>query len=55
MALQLILELEGISDFAVELDGRVSCHGEDAVVGREGVVGDWVVEQVVNLGSSHRE
>lgn len=55
MALELVLELKGISDLAVELDARVSCHGEDAVVGREGVVGDWVVEQVVNLGSSHFE
>lgn len=33
MALELILELKGVSDLAVKLDGRVSCHGEDAVVG----------------------
>lgn len=53
MALELVLELEGVSDAAIELDGGVASHGEDAVVCREGVVGDGVVEKVVDLGSSH--
>lgn len=55
VALELILELKGVADLAVQLDRGVARHRQDAVVRRERVVGDWVVEQVVHLGSSHLE
>lgn len=53
MPLQLVLQPEGISSLAVQFDGRVSCDGQGRPVGGEGVVGDGVVEEVVDLWRSH--
>lgn len=53
MTLQLVLELERIASPAVELDGIVTGNSESLLIGREGVVGDWVVEEVVNFGVRH--
>lgn len=53
MALELILQLKGISNSVVKLDGRVPRNGEGLAVGRERVVGDRAVEKVVDFGSSH--
>ena len=50
---QLVLELEGIAHLPVELDGRVPSYGKGLVVRRERVVGNGVVEQVVDFGGSH--
>lgn len=44
MALQLVLELEGIADLAVQLDCVVAGNRQRFAVCREGVVGNWVVE-----------
>lgn len=53
VALQNVCQLESISSLAVQLDGRVPGNSQSCVVGRERVVGNGVVEQVVNFGSSH--
>ncbi len=53
VALELVLELEGGAGAAIELDGGVAGDGEGLVVGRERVVRDRVVEQVVHLGRRH--
>lgn len=53
MTFQLVFELEGIADLAVQLDSRVSCDGQRRSVGRKGVVGNGVVEEVVHFRSSH--
>lgn len=53
VAFQLILQLEGISDFTVQFDGRVLGHSQCLAISREGVVSDWAVEEVVNFGGSH--
>lgn len=53
MSLQLILELKSIASSSIKLNVGVSCHGQRLLVGREGVVGDGVVEEVVNFGSCH--
>lgn len=55
MSLELVLELEGIADSAVELDLGVAGNSQGLAIGREGVVGDGVVEEMVDLGSSHCE
>lgn len=53
VTLQHICQLESISSLAVQLNGRVAGNSQSCVVGRERVVGNGVVEQVVNFGSSH--
>lgn len=53
MALQHICQLESISSLAVQLNRRVSGNSQSCMVGRERVVGNGVVEKVVNFGSSH--
>lgn len=53
MPLQLVLQPEGIASLAIQLDGRISGDGQGRAVDGEGVVGDGVVEEVVDLGCSH--
>lgn len=55
MTLELILELEGIADSAVKLDLGIAGNGQGLAISRERVVGDGVVEEMVDLGSSHCE
>lgn len=53
MALQLLLELESISDPAVQLDIVLSRNGQGLAVLRERMVRNGVVEEVVDFGRSH--
>lgn len=53
MTLQLVLELKATTSAAIELDTGVSCDSQSLAVGRERVVGDWVVEKLVNLWGRH--
>jgi hypothetical protein len=55
VAAQLIFQSEAGAIGRVQLDRVVSSNGEGLAVGREGVVGDGVVEEVVDLRSSHGE
>jgi hypothetical protein len=55
MAFELVYELVRAADLGVELDRRVPGNGERLSVGREGMVGDGVVEEVVDLGGCHDE
>jgi hypothetical protein len=55
MAFKLVLQLESIADLTVELDSSVSGDSKDGVIGRERVVGDGVVEKVVDFGRGHDE
>jgi hypothetical protein len=56
VAAQLVVESKGFAVGRVQLDGIVSGDSECLAIGREGVVGDWVVEEVVNLrGGGHDE
>lgn len=53
MSLELITQLKGVSSLSVELDGGVAGNSERAAVGRERVVGNWVMEKMMNLGRRH--
>lgn len=53
VALELILELEGVANLAVEIDGRIAGNGQSLVVSGEGVIRDWTVEKVVNFRGDH--
>jgi len=53
MALQLVLELESTASTSIKLNARVSCNGQCLPIGREGVVSNRVVEEMVNLWSCH--
>lgn len=53
MAFELVLELEGVSNPAIQLDRRVASNGEGLPVGGEGVVRNGVVEEVVNFWLRH--
>ena len=55
VAFQLIFEGEAIARVAVQFDIIVSCYSERLTVGREGVVGNGVVEEMVDFGSGHDE
>ena len=55
VALELVLQLEGIANLAIELDGGVSGNGQRLMVRREGMVSDGAVEKMVNFGSGHCE
>lgn len=55
MATQLVVQGEAGAIGRVELDRVISSNGERLAVGREGVVGDWVVEEVMHLRSGHGE
>jgi hypothetical protein len=53
VTLELILQFEGISDPGVELYRRVAGNCERLAIGRERVVGNWIVEKMMNLGRRH--
>ena len=53
VARQLVLQLVGAAAFVEEVDVIVAGHGECVAVGGEGVVGDGMVEQVVDVWASH--
>lgn len=53
MTTQLIFQSEAGAIGRVQLDRVVSSNGESLAVGREGVVGDGMVEEVVDLRSGH--
>lgn len=50
---ELILEAELVALLGVELDVVGTGDGEGAAVGREGVIGNGCVEQVVHFGRGH--
>jgi hypothetical protein len=53
MAFKFVLEGKGVGGALVELDVVVSSNRQRLPVCREGMIGDWVMEQLVNLGGSH--
>jgi hypothetical protein len=55
MSLELILKCEVASGPSVELDVDISRNCKCLPVGGEGMVGDWVVEEVVNFRTGHCE
>lgn len=55
MSLELILKSEVASRPSVELDVDIPRNCKCLPVGGERVVGDWVVEEVVNFRASHCE
>lgn len=55
MAAQLVVEGEARGIGRVQLDRVVSGNSECLAISREGVVRDWVVEEVVYLRSGHGE
>ena len=55
MTLQFVLELEFIACSSIELNASVSSDSQRLSVSREGVVGDGVVEEVVDFWARHFE
>ena len=55
MTFQFILELESTSSSSIELDAGVPRHSKGLLVGRERMVCDWVVEEMVDLRRRHDE
>jgi hypothetical protein len=55
MSLEFILKCEVASRPSVELDVSISCNRKCLPVGGEGVVGDWVMEEMVNFRTGHCE
>lgn len=53
VSLQLILELPSVPGPSIELNASVPCDSQGIFVGREGMVGDGIVEEMVNFGSGH--
>ena len=53
--LQLVLDLEDIAYSAVEVDGGLARNSYQLTVRREGMVRNWVVEEVVDFWSCHGE
>ena len=53
MSLEFILKSEVASRPSVELDIDIPRNRKCLPIGGEGVVGDWVVEEVVNLRAGH--
>jgi hypothetical protein len=53
MSLQFILQLESTTCASIKLHAGISCHGQCLLVSREGMVGDRVVEEMVNLWGCH--
>ena len=53
MTLELIRQLEGVADLGVELDGRIPRNCERLAISRERVVGNRVVEEMVDLRGCH--
>lgn len=55
MALQLILQLEGVAGLAIELNGSIAGNSQHPMIGRKRVVGDWGVKQMMDFVASHDE
>lgn len=55
MALQLILQCEIGAGSVVEFHHIVPSHSERLSISGEGVVCDWVVEEVVNFWARHND
>ena len=55
MALQFILESEFAARALVQFNVIVSCDSEGGSIGGERMVGNWVVEEVVDFGTGHDE
>jgi hypothetical protein len=55
MSLQLILQLESTACASIKLNVGISCHSQCLLVSREGMVGDGVVEEMVDLWGCHIE
>ena len=55
MPFELILKREVASRPAVELDVNISSNCKGLSVGGKGVIGDWMVEQMVYLWTCHAE
>lgn len=55
VALQFILELEGIANSAVQVNRGVARNGQCLAIRRERVIRDRVVEQVMDFWSCHDE
>ncbi len=55
VAFKLILELEAIAGSSIKLNTSVSCYSQCLPIGRERMVSDRVVEEMVNFWSCHGE
>jgi hypothetical protein len=55
MSFKLILKSEVASRPSVELDVDIPRNRKCLLIGGEGVVGDWVMEEVVNFRAGHCE
>lgn len=55
VAFQLINELKAIARSIVQLNAVVSRNGERLSVCRKGMIGNWMVKEVMNFWSSHCE
>jgi hypothetical protein len=53
MPAQLVLELKARASTRIELDIIVAGNGQSLAVGREGMIGNGVVEEVVDFGRCH--
>lgn len=53
MTLQFILQTEFVARLLVEFDSIILCYSQSLLVGREGMVGNWLVKEVMNFGLSH--
>ena len=53
MSSQLILKLESAARFRVQVDVVLASYSQRLTVGREGVVRNWVMEEVVNFRGGH--
>ena len=53
MPLELVLELKGVANPAIQLDRRVPSDGEGLPISREGVVRNGIVEEVMNFWLWH--
>jgi hypothetical protein len=55
MSLKFILKCEIVSGLAIQLDINIASDCECLPVGGEGMVGNWMMEQVVDLWAGHDE
>jgi hypothetical protein len=55
VSLQVILQLEGVAGFAIELDRGVPGHCQCLMIGRERVIRNGRMEEVVHFRSRHDE
>ena len=53
VALERVLQLKSAANLAIELDRSIPSDSQGRLIGRKGVVGDGVVEEVVNFGGAH--